>query len=79
MQDASSRRGGTRSTTPDSTVPVTRNGKNASVKVAAESRGDLVRSKTRTVSTTAETTCAVIAVAAAANSARNSGTASAAR
>ena len=51
---------------------------NPSVKVREESRGDLVRSNTSTVKTTAETTVPVIAMADAAKSARNSGLASAA-
>jgi DNA-binding transcriptional ArsR family regulator len=51
---------------------------NPSVNVREESNGDLVRSNTSTVETTAETTVPVIAIAEAAKIARNSGLASAA-
>ena len=78
MHDASRRRGGTRSTIPDSSVPAKTYGMNPSVKVREESKGDLVRSNTSTASTTAETTVPVIAMADAAKIARNSGLASAA-
>lgn len=77
-QDVSSRRGGTRSTIPDSRVPAKTYGRNPSVNVREESKGDLVRSNTSTVKTIAETTVPVIAVVEAAKSARNSSLASAA-
>jgi hypothetical protein len=78
VQEASSRRGGTRSTIPDSRVPAKTYGTNPSVNVSEESRGDRVRSNTSTVSTTAEMTVPVIARVTAAKIARNSGLASAA-
>jgi len=78
VQDVSSRRGGTRSTIPDSKVPAKTYGKNPSVNVRDESKGDLVRSNISTVKTTAETTVPVIWIAEAAKIARNSGLTSAA-
>jgi hypothetical protein len=78
VQDVSSWRGGTRSTIPDSKVPVKTYGMNPSVNVREESKGDLVRSNTSTVKTTAETTVPVTCIAEAAKIARNSGLASAA-
>jgi hypothetical protein len=78
LQEASSRRGGTRSTIPDSKVPAKMYGMNPSVNVRAESKGDRVRSNISTVKTTAEMTVPVIARVAAARIARNSGLASAA-
>ncbi len=65
-------------TIPDSRVPAKTYGMNPSVNVREESKGDGVRSNTSTVKTTAEMTVPVIAMVAAAKSARNSGLASAA-
>src|SRR5689334_5541764 len=75
----SRRRGGTRSTMPDRSVPPTRYGRNPSAKVSEDRNGDPVRVYTRTVRATAETTDPVVVTVAATKMARNSRTPNAAR